>query len=254
MNQDSKHHDEEEIIELTEVFDEDQPEEDLDQELKDFLSGAEDEDFRTPAASGERESQDMDSDLDSFFDHDEADAEMSEDWTFRNDQESRDTAFQETDLELGDGPEEEDTEETAELESMFADLEQNQGSAFQKETLEDRLRETSGHQDLLERFEGLESRISLLSEKIETLENERQALQETGPAKNELKAEISELSGQVESLKRDHLELLESKPSHSDLDELKARLREELLNEIRKAVPGAAAEIIREEIERMRKE
>ncbi|MCF8106841.1 MAG: hypothetical protein K9K64_15270 [Desulfohalobiaceae bacterium] len=321
MNSDSKNRDEE-IIELTEVFDEDKiEEEDLDQELKDFLADTEDNDYQPPPDSEKRETRDTDSDLDSFFDRDEADEERDEEWTFRSDRDDRVSDFQDTDLELEEEPEEEGTEETAELESLFADFEEDQKPAFQTESLAERLKATDSRldkmaedlqelnvklsllppastlnslvekeekepeqelsqkaedsllekvsgliedkiekkfspvqQDLLEKLELLESRISGLSRKTETLEKDSQALQEAKPDTSELEAKISGLSEQATNLEIELRSLQESKLNRSDLDEMKDQLKEELLTEIRKTVPRAAAEIIREEIEKMQNE
>lgn len=284
MNENPKNNDE--IIELTDVVDEDQLEEDLDQELKDFLADADEDDFQSPGASRKEASDDLPSDLDSFFDREETEEEMDEEWTLPRDQEEGVADFTEADLEMDP----EDPEETAEFENMFSDLEEQQDSTQREPPFDQQLKATNHRikdlanevRDLQARLEALPPAASLSSlvekeaQPVEpglSREAEAASLEQVGELiekkveaetrviqqdlvkrLEQLEYRISGISEQVEALETDRQTLKQNLLKKDDFNDLKDGLWQDLEAEIRKTVPRAAAEIIREEIRRMRED
>ena len=119
MNADKRQDDE--IIELTEVLDEDDhfDEQHMDEEFENFLAADEPESSREDSPPEGQKAGGTDPDFDSLFEQDETD-ELDQDWTLEEDGDAREHDFQ----EIESLEEQEDSEETEQLETLLAGLDE----------------------------------------------------------------------------------------------------------------------------------
>ncbi len=312
MKSDKKN--DEEIIELTEVLDEDDQfaDQEMDKAFENFLAtGDRDEDEQEEQESDTLETEVDELDFDSLFDQEEDSEGPDHTWSADEKQEEQDLDFQAIDTE----EKSEGSEETAQLETLFADLDeqpqepqpQNASGDLNKdlqqklekltqdlqemqltmaaypsaEVLQQTLLEQQAEpkdralsqdaeealiQKACDRFErSVDEKMQKMQQEFkqklarteqqvqtliaETLEQKIQAMQQETAAKFE---QIStRLSEQDRNLRSEMHTLTEGMPSHNNLKAVQTELQEAVQSQIQKAVPQAAARIIREEIEKL---
>lgn len=147
------------IIELTDVMEEEDQfdDQDMDQEFEIFLNEDDQETTTSSDPERHRDKSEAEPNFDALFDQDKSDEDFNEDWVVDNDDDEHDFGFQNLDA----FETQEDSEETNELETLLADLDNQTQAAAELNFSENQSAETR------QEFETMTQDIQELQQKID---------------------------------------------------------------------------------------